>query len=175
MSKKFAESVAPAQADKLLRSLMEDENDEKLPNDLDYILNLYNKSDSMGQLVILSLIDPKKYTKQKIMETFNCTKYKTEQARKWHAINSGLILSTKVQFKSNKINVSKCENFLDFAFMSGLFQDVAYGVTKITDDSGEEQKVAHAVLTMKYNNAIFFYLQSCSINGLLFIYFIIPI
>ena len=33
--------------------------------------------------------------------------------------------------------------------MSGLYQDVAYGVTKIKDDSGEEQKVAHAVLTMK--------------------------
>ena len=30
MSKKFAESVAPAQADKLLCSLMEDENDEEL-------------------------------------------------------------------------------------------------------------------------------------------------
>ena len=29
MSKKFAESVAPAQADKLLCSLMEDENDWK--------------------------------------------------------------------------------------------------------------------------------------------------
>ena len=111
MSKKSAESVAPAQADKLLRSLMEDENDEELPNDLDYVLNLYNKSDSMGQLVILSLNDPKKYTKQKIMETFNCTKYKTEQVRKWHAINSGLVLSTKIQFKSNKINVSNVEIF----------------------------------------------------------------
>ena len=48
MSKKFAESVAPAQADKLLCSLVEDENDEELSNDLDYVLNLYNKSDSVG-------------------------------------------------------------------------------------------------------------------------------
>ena len=167
--------MAPAQADKLLCSLMEDENDEELPNDLDYVLNLYNKSDSMGQLVILSLIDPKKYTKQKIMETFNCTKYKIEQARKWNAINSGLVLPTKVQFKRSKLNVSKCEHFLDFVFMSGLIQDVAYGVTKIKYDSGEEQKVAHAVLTTKYSHAISFYLQSCSINGLLFVYFIIPI
>ena len=109
------------------------------------------------------------------METFNCTKYKIEQARKWNAINSGLVLPTKVQFKRSKLNVSKCEHFLDFVFMSGLIQDVAYGVTKIKYDSGEEQKVAHAVLTTKYSHAISFYLQSCSINGLLFVYFIIPI
>ena len=57
---------------------------EELPNDLDYVLNLYNKSDSMGQLVTLSLIDPKKYTKQKMMEIFICVKYKTEQERKWN-------------------------------------------------------------------------------------------
>ena len=171
MSKKFAESVAPAQADKLLCGLMEDENDEGLPNDLDYVLNLYNKSDSVGQLIILSLTDPKKYTKQKILETFNCSKYKIEQARKWNAINSGLVLPTKVQFKRNNINVSKCEHFLDFVFMSGLLHDVAYGVTKIKYDSGEKQKVAHAVLTAKYSHAISFYLQSCSINGLLFVYF----
>ena len=102
MSKKFAESVAPAQADKLLCSLMEDENDEELPNDLDHVLNLYNKSDSMGQLVILSLIDPKKYTKQKIMETVNCTKYKIKQGRKWNAINSRLFYEQK--FNSKEIN-----------------------------------------------------------------------
>ena len=95
---------------------------EKLPNDLDYVLNLYNKSDSMGQLVILSLIDPKKYTKQKLMEIFNCTKYKIELARKWNAINSGPVLPTNVQFKRNKLNASKCEHFLDFVFVSGLLQ-----------------------------------------------------
>ena len=109
------------------------------------------------------------------METFNCTKYKIEQARKWNAINLGLVLPTKVQFKRSKLNVSKCEHFLDFVFMSGLIQDVAYGVNKIKYDSGEEQKVAHAVLTTKYSHTISFYLQSCSIHGFLFVYFIIPI
>ena len=92
----------------------------------------------MGQLVILSLIDSRKYLKQKIMETFNCTKYKIEQARKWNAINSGLVLPIKVQFKRNKLNVSKYEHFLNFVFMSGLLQNVAHGVTKIKYDSGEE-------------------------------------
>ena len=56
------------------------------------------------------------------METFNCTKYKIEQARKWNAINSGHVLPTNVQFKGNKLNTSKCEHFLDFVFVSGLLQ-----------------------------------------------------
>ena len=85
-----------------------------------------------------------------------------------------LVLRTKVQFKRNKQNVSKCEHFLDFVFMSGLLQDVAYCVTKIKYDSGEKHKVAHAVLTTKYSHVISSYLQSCSINSLLFVYFIIP-
>ena len=66
-----------------------------------------------------------------------------------------LVLRTKVQFKRNKQNVSKCEHFLDFVFMSGLLQDVAYGVTKIKYDSVEEQKVAHAVLTTKVMQYLF--------------------
>ena len=87
----------------------------------------------------------------------------------------GLVLPTKVQFKRNKLHVSKCEHFLDFDLMSGLLHYVAYGVTKIKYDSGEEQKVAHTVLTTKYSHAISFYLQTCCINDLLFVYFIIPI
>ena len=52
-------------------------------------------------------------------------------------------------FTNKRLNVSKCDHFLDFVFMSGLLQDVAYGVTKIKYDSDEEQKVAHAVLSTK--------------------------
>ena len=94
---------------------------EELPNDLDYVLNLYNKSDSMGQLVTLSLIDPKKYTKQKMMEIFICIKYKTEQERKWNAINLGLVLPTNIQFKRNKLNASKCEHFFRYCFYQWIF------------------------------------------------------
>ena len=78
-------------------------------------------------------------------------------------------------FTNKRLNVSKCEHFLDFVFMSGLLQDVAYGVTNIKYDNVEKQKVAHAVLPTKYSYAISFYLQSCSINGLFFVYFIISI
>ena len=55
------------------------------------------------------------------------------------------------------------EHFLDFIFSSGMLKDAAYGVTKIKYDSGEEQKVAYAILTTKFSHAIAFYIESCKI------------
>ena len=60
------------------------------------------------------------------------------------------------------------ENIFWTLILSGLLHYVAYGVTKIKYDSGEEQKVAHAVLTTKYSHAISFYLQS----SVLMVYFL---
>ena len=42
-----------------------------------------------------------------------------------------------------------------------MLQDLAFGVTKIKYDSGEEQKVAHAILTTKFSHTIAFYIESC--------------
>ena len=58
------------------------------------------------------------------------------------------------------------EHFLDFIFSSGMLKDVAYGVTKIKYDSGEEQKVTYAILTTKFSHAIAFYIESCKIADL---------
>ena len=55
----------------------------------------------------------------------------------------------------------KIEHFLEFLFSGGLLQDVAYGVNKIKFDSGEQQKVTNAILTMKYSYTITFYREIC--------------
>ena len=46
-----------------------------------------------------------------------------------------------------------------------MLQDVAYGTTILKFHSGEEQRVAHAVLTSKYSHAIFFYKDACEKAG----------
>ena len=51
----------------------------------------------------------------------------------------------------------KTEHFLEFFFSRGLLQDVACGVNKTKFDSGEQQKVTNAILTMKYSHTIAFY------------------
>ena len=44
-----------------------------------------------------------------------------------------------------------------------MLQDVAYGVTKIKHDSGEEQKIVYAILSTKFSHTITFYIESCKI------------
>ena len=45
--------------------------------------------------------------------------------------------------------------------MNRLLQDVAYGVTKLKYDSGDEQTIPHMILKPKYSNTVAFYQQSC--------------
>ena len=96
------------------------------------------------------------------MEAFGCSRYKVDQARKLSSNNSGLVIPsvTKTVVRS-RLNQDKVEHFLEFIFTSGLLRDVAYGVTKIKFDSGDEQKVAHAVLIAKRSHTIAFYNQIC--------------
>ena len=115
----------------------------------------------MGKLIILSLLDHKKYSKQFIMDNFDCSRYRVDRARKWHSSSTGLALLQKTTFKRNRLDLQKCEHFLDFIFTSGILQDVAYCVTKVKYDSGDEQKIAHAILTAKFSHAIMFYRLSC--------------
>ena len=59
-----------------------------------------------------------------------------------------------------KLDINKCEDFLDFLFWHNLLQDVAYGVTNIKFGNGDKQRVAHAILTTKYSHASAFYIET---------------
>ena len=52
------------------------------------------------------------------------------------------------------MDIGKAEHFLDFLFSSGNLQDVAYGTTKAKLQSGEEQRIALAVITSKFSHTI---------------------
>jgi hypothetical protein len=167
VTKRFAETVAPTQSDEFISILhnVDAEKEKAVPIELVQYVTLYKESDSLSQTVILSLIDHHIFSKDTIINAFGCSRYKVDQARKWQAFSDGLVLPEKVKFKRSKLNIQKCEHFLDFVFMSGLLQDVAYGMTKVKFDSGDEQKISHAILTTKFSHAISFYLQSCKTNG----------
>ncbi|XP_065677378.1 uncharacterized protein LOC136092761 [Hydra vulgaris] len=168
LKKKFAEAVAPGQEEILidfLNSKNVDEINSPLPIEIIRAQKVYKQSDSMGKLVILSLLDHTKYTKKFIMNTFECTKHRIEIARKWHASHKGLAFPEKKVFVRSSLDQIKCEHFLDFILTSGNLHDVAYGITKLKYDSGEEQKIVHAILTTKYSHAIMFYRKSCSENN----------
>ena len=103
--------------------------------------------------------------KNDMIKIFNCTKYRIHLARKWRDSNQGkgLCIPEKKKFGRHRLDLNKSEHFLNFIFSSGMVLDVAYGVTKIKYDSGEEQKVPHAILTIEFSHAIAFYTESCKI------------
>ena len=74
----------------------------------------------MGKLAILSLLDHKKYSKQFIMDNFDCSRYRVDRARKWHSSSTGLALPQKTTFKRNRLDLQKCKHFLDYIFTSGI-------------------------------------------------------
>ena len=92
-------------------------------------------------------------------------KYKVDQARKLKSQANGLEIPKKVTVTRNKLNIRKCEHFLDFLFNNKLLQDVAYGVTNIKFDNGNCQKIAYAVLVTKYSHTISFYMDACRSSG----------
>ena len=99
----------------------DDEEDASVPDDLKEFISVYNNSDSMAKLAILSLVD---HSKELLMKAFNCTKYRIEQARKWKSLSDGLLIPKKEQFSRKRLDLNKSEHFLDFIFSCKMWHMV---------------------------------------------------
>ena len=131
---------APGQG-KMLCELLHQGSDNNVPNDLQILIEKYKDSDSLSQMVILSLVDHDKYIRADIVNYFpGYTKYQVDKARRWSKESTSLSLPTKEKHKRSNLDLRKCEHFLDFIFNSGILQDVAYGVTNIKFDNEKPKK-----------------------------------
>ena len=101
------------------------------------------------------------HMKKTIQKIFGCIHHEVDKVRKLKSSTTGLVVPTKETFRRNKLNISKCEHFLEFLFSSVMLQGVVYGVSKIKFDSGSVQTIPHVVRTAKYSHAIAFYLVVC--------------
>ena len=88
-----------------------DETVPEVPDDLLKLVTLYENSDSMAKLIILSLIDPSKYTKEVLMDIFQCTCYRIDQARKWRASSEGSVIPKKRTIFSKALRSPKMRTF----------------------------------------------------------------
>ena len=60
---------------------MEESSTEKeAPEELIRMSKIYQGSDAISSLIILSLVDHDKYSKQQLVKTFGSSKYKVDQA-----------------------------------------------------------------------------------------------
>ena len=159
LEKKFAEAIAPGQSDDLVSQVLRNDNKnvEKIPGDLVVPLRMFKESDSVGQIMVLAVIDHTQYTKVILIDVFGCKKHQIDQARKLQKENAGLSLPQKGKITRCRMS----EHFLEFMFSRNLLQDVAYIINRIKFESGEEQKVANAILTMKFSHTIAFSKETC--------------
>ena len=166
LTNKFTERVAPGKSSVLADMLFDDDDamlDETINENLKTMKDIYKSSNNFGQLVILSLAS-QQYSKF-IMNYFECSKRKVDNARKLYSLTEGISIPENKKHKRSKLDLRKCDHFLYFIFDNGLIQDVAYGTTNLTYSSGDTQTIPHAVITARYKHIIAYYLQFCKDNN----------
>ena len=137
LKRKFAEAIAPGQSEEFINDIVNDKmeqssTEKEAPKELIRMSKIYQQSDAITFLIIiLSLVDHDKYSKQLLMKTFGCSKYKIDQARKFRSLNTGIKLPQTGPKTNVCMDIGKVEHFFDFLFSSGILQDVAYGTTKV--------------------------------------------
>ena len=141
----------------------ESEEVEEVDDDILEMVPVYQNSDSISQISILSLINHERYSKQKITSLFGSSKYKVDLKRIWKQQNACLFKVQKDTFTRNQFNFNKCEHFLDFIFSCGLLQDIAYGVQKLKFTSGETETALKAIITSQHSHIICLYKEACKI------------
>ena len=137
-----------------------DEDDELVELDLDELLNIYKSSDKFGKLIALSFA-AQKHSKTAVMEAFNCSKQKVDEARKLQVFSEGIKTPDVSKHNRLKLDINKCNHFLDFIFNNGLLQDVAYGTSVLKYTDGEKQDVPHAILVARFKHVITYYQKYC--------------
>ena len=119
LKEKLSESTAPGQAQSLVDILSSDEDDELLESDLDELLNIYKSSDKFGKMIALSFA-AQKHSKTVVVEAFNCSKQKIDEARKLQVFSESKKTADVSKHNRLELDINKCNHFLDFIFNNGL-------------------------------------------------------
>ena len=170
LKNKFAEAVAPGQSSVIADVLSEDDDDdddddddvlhETINENLKTMKDICKSSDNFGQFAILSLAS-QQYSKLNIMNYFECSKCKVDNARKLYSLTEEASILENKKHKQFKLDLRKCDHFLDFFFHKGLIQDVPQNTKNLTNSSRDAQTIPYAVFTTKYKHIIAYYLQFC--------------
>ena len=106
LEKIFAEAIAPGQSEALISQVLhtedEDGSTQLVPEDLVVPVKMFQESDSLGQILLLSVINHNKYTKETLMKIFDCKKYQIEKARKLQKESRGFSIP-----KKEKVNICR--------------------------------------------------------------------
>ena len=108
LKNKFAKAVAPGQPCVLADMLSDDDDmlDETINENLEKMKDIYKSSDNFGQLVILSLAS-QQYSKVNIMDYFECSKRKVDNARKLYSLTEGISIAENKKHQRSTLDLRK--------------------------------------------------------------------
>ena len=107
LKNKFIEAVAPGQSFVLADMLSDDDNnmlDETINQNLKAMKDIYKSSDNFGQLVIL-FFALQQYSKVNIMNYFDGSKRKVDNARKLYSLAEGISIPENKKHKQSKLDL----------------------------------------------------------------------
>lgn len=90
-------------------------------------------SGKIGKILILSVPFLTKKTKEKLMDFFNSSKCKVDEACNFKKISIRLKFPENQKYFRSKLDINHCNQFLDFIYTTG-----------------ETQITPHAILTARY-------------------------
>ena len=102
-----------------------------------------------------------KQSKTVVIEAFNCSKRKVDEVRKSQVFSESIKTPDVSKHNRLKLDINKCNHFLDFIFNNGLLQDVASGTSVLKYTNGEKQVVPHAILVARFKHVITYYQKYC--------------
>ena len=165
--KKFCSLVAQGQAEEF-ESLVSSESDnedsdkfDRITAELQALIDEYDSTDNeRHKLMILSVVPPEHYSKQKLMKLFSCSRYKVDALRKLRKTCTNAKAYTKgLSYETGHIS---CKTFCCCFLCANLLQDVAFSTTTLKYDTGEKQTMPRAILTAMKSHVIEEYQKFCS-------------
>ena len=158
----FCEALAPGQANKLKRLMLDQERREKITlEDVKYLNEAFNSAVShQAKLIILSLV-PEHFSKNEICDFFSCSEHLFRKARRVKKMYGVAAPEPRKEIFRSRLDMAKAEHFLDFILSNGFLQDVAYGTTKLQLPSGEKIEIPHVVRTSLKTHIVSVYLKYC--------------
>jgi hypothetical protein len=172
-SEYFAEAPCPGQGKKFLKMVKEstsskDDSDSTIAmSTFMWSLRLaFESAEKVSMKIhLLSLIDPDEMSKKDIQETFTCSRPLVNKAMNIRSNFGPGNVPDQEPIQRKRLDLDKVEDFLNFIFISGYYQDVDTGTTSLKLDNGDEISIPKAIRTILKAHIVRSYEHHCSQVG----------
>ena len=137
----YLESIAPGQGKKLrdiLNSSLEESNDAPIPIDLQPLVTAFKSALSVKSKRLILSIVPESYTKQQVIDYFDCKMNDVDSARKIATTIGPAGIKSNTPQKRQSFNINQAYHFIDYLFDVEVLQDVAYGTQILKFNDGDK-------------------------------------